>query len=259
MELLRDNFANTTTQFTVSDNTATIEDILTRSTRFQYFTSQFANDNTTASIKISFDETLTIDRIALVGHNLKDFTLFYDGSTANTFNLTATANTSTSDYNANSDTSHFFRFPAVDATSVSIDMKSTIVANENKVVGYLVISEKLTDFDGRVPNARGYKPTFDTQAVVHRLSDGSTRIQTLDDNWDADLSFSFITTAVRDELKEIFDDHNELVFAPFGTTTGWDGTIFPCVWEGSFDFFRYSDNASDAGFSGRIRLKETPT
>lgn len=258
MELLRKNFVNTSTQLVVNTNTTTAANVFNPDIRFQFASDNFNNDLTTVTMRINFSETTTVDRIALVGHNLKQFRVYYNGTTASTFALTSTANTSASNYSTNSDTSHYFACTPVACTSVSIDMYSTIVANQNKYLGYLVISEKLTDFDGRVPEAGGYRPSLVPQAVVHKLSDGGTRIQTLEDKWSAQLRLDYITASARSDLKDIFDEHDEMVFAPFGTTTGWDAVIFPCVWEGGFDFFQYSDNAADAGFSGSITLRETP-
>lgn len=258
MDLIRKNHINTSTQLVVNSNTSTAGNVFLPDTRFQYSSDNFANDLTTVTMRINFSETLTIDRIALVGHNLKKFRMFYNGATASTFALTTSANTLTSEYLTNSDTSHYFACTPVACTSVSIDMYSTIVANQNKYIGYLVLSELLTDFDGRVPNAQNYSPLLDPQNVVHKLSDGGTRIQTLEDKWKVQLGFDYVTQSARDELKGIFDDHDEMVFAPFGTTTGWDGFVFPCVWSGGFGFYKYSDNASDSGFTGSMTLMETP-
>jgi hypothetical protein len=257
-ELLQGNYINTSTQLTVNDNTATAVNVLNRDIRFQYSSGQFADDNTTVTMTIAFDQTLTVDRVALVGHNLKSYTVFYDGVTANTFAVTSTSDTSATDFISNSSVSQYFRVAPVDVTSVTIDMKATIVADNNKALGFLVLSEKLTDFDGRKPIAQTYNPRLNPTDVTHRLSDGGIRIQTVDDKWDASFFLDFVTESTRDSLRSIFDDHNDLVFCPFGTSTGWDETIFPCVWGGSFDFYTHSDNASEAGFSGRIGLNETP-
>ena len=259
MELLYSNLINTATQFEVNDSTATAVNVLNPDVRFQFSSNNFASDLTTVTMRVNFNQTVTVDRIAMVGHNLKDFTVYYDGVTANTFALDPGANTAASAYSSNSATSHYFRTTPVACTSVSIDMKKTILADSNKYLGYLVLSEVRTDFDGRAPSSDGYQPVINTQSVTHNLSDGGTRIQTLEDKWAADLHFDYVTESARDDLKTIFDDHEEMVFCPFGTTTGWDAVIFPCVWQGAFDFFQYSDNASDSGFSGSIRLLETPS
>ena len=258
MELLSKNYAQTTTQFIVNSNTATVANVLNPDVRFQYASDTFNDDNTTVSMKISFVETLTVDRIALVAHNLKAFRVYYNGVTANSFSLSSPADTVASSFLTNSQTSHYMRCTPQACTSVSIDMMSTITPNQNKYLGYLVLSQKLTNFNGRVPSANNYRPSINPEAVIHKLSDGGTRIQTLEDKWNAQLNFDFIDKTTRDELKVIFDDHEEMVFAPFGTMTGWDAIIFPCVWGGSFDFFKYSDNAAQSGFSGAINLFETP-
>ncbi len=259
MELLRKNFANTTTQFTVSEETATVANVMMSDPRFQWATSTFTDDATTASMRIAFDVTTAVDRIALVGHNLKTFKIFYNDVTANVFSLESGAGTSTANFSTNSSTSQYFKVPtAVNCTSITIDMTSTITPNQNKAIGYLVVSEKITSFSGRVPSANNYKPALNTQAVVHQLSDGGTRIQTVEDKWGVKLGFDFLDRTARDELRTIFDDHDEIVFAAFGTTSGWDGLVFPCVWLGGFDFYAFSDNASDSGFSGTLTLVETP-
>lgn len=258
MELLAANYVNTTTQIIVNDNTSTYANILNPDFRFQYSSANFANDLTTVTMRIAFSETMTVDRIALCEHNLKDFTLFYNGVTANTFALTTTSDTIASSYSSNSSTSHYFQCTSVDCTSVSIDMKKTITANQNKALGYFVISKKKTNFGGRIPSAQGYDVKSNPMQIRHVMSNGGVRLQTLEDKFEATIRFDYLTTTVRDELKEIFDNHEELIFCPFGTTTGWDTLIFPCVWVGNFDFFNYSDNASTAGFSGSINLLETP-
>jgi len=258
MELLYKNFCQTSTQFVVNTNTATAQNVMFRDTRFEFSSDNFANDNTTVTMRINFDETVTVDRIALVGHNLKSYRIYYNGATANTFALDSYANTTASYYSNNSATSQYFRCTPVGVTSVCIDMMSTIVADQNKKIGYLAISQKRTDFNGRGPVAQSYRPGISPQNVVHKMSDGGTRIQTLEDKWLASFGLDFIDTTTRNELKTIYDDHEELIFAGFGTTTGWDEVIFPCVWSGDFDFYQYSDNAAEAGYSGNIRLFETP-
>lgn len=258
MELLYKSFLQTSTQIVVNSNTATARSVMFRDSRFEYSSDNFANDSTTVTMRINFDETLTVDRIAMVGHNLKQFRVYYDGTTANTFALTSTANTTASNYSTNSATSHYFRCTPVACTSVSIDMYSTISPNLNKVLGYLAISQIRTDFNERGPVAQSYRPGINPQNIVHRMSDGGTRIQTVEDKWMASFSLDFIDTTTRDELKAIYDDHDDVIFCAFGTTTGWDEVIFPCVWSGDFDFYTFSDNAADAGYSGNVRLFETP-
>ena len=209
-------------------------------------------------MRIQFAVTTLIDRIVLGVMNFKAFTLFYNGLTANTFPL-EDADTTVSDYISNSATSKLFKIdPPVYCTSVSLNMKSTIVANQNKYLGYYVLSDLLTDFDGRTPSAANYKPQKVPQNYRQRLSDGATRIHNVGNNWQVALRVEYINQSLRDDLKEIFDNKQDFIFHFNGATTGWDGFIFPCVWDGGFEFFQVSDNASDLRFSGSMLLFETP-
>lgn len=258
MEFIRKNLFDTTTQAVVNSNTATVENLLTRDLRFQYVSDGLASDaGTNATLRINFNETLTISRIALMGMNLRGFILYYNGLTANTFAMTTTAATTVSEFSSNSETSMYLTVTPQACTSVSLDMRTTQVANQNKAVGYMVISNVLSDLDTRVPPAQKYSPVFSPKEVVHELSDGSFRTQVVDRKFSADVSLDFVDTALRTELKSVFDLHDDFIFTAFGTTTGWDEMIFPCVWQGPFDFNTYSDNAAASGFSGRIRLLET--
>jgi hypothetical protein len=256
MELLKANYLNTTTSIVVNSNTDAVSYLFDRDTRFQYISSGYTGV-TVATLRINFDETMTVSRLALMGHNLKDFVIYYNGATANTFNMSSGAATTSSNFSTNSETSQYFRFNAVACTSVSIDMRGTMVAAAERFIGYLAISDTHIVFD-RPPSAKNYKVLKDPKDVVHTLSDGGTRIQNISDKWTASLKYSYLSTSVRNSLYSIWSLHREMVFCPFGTTTSWDGVLFPCVWEGNFDFFEFSDNAVSSGFSGSIKLKETP-
>src|SRR3990167_2584887 len=96
MELLKANYINTTTAIVVGSNTDSAKYIIEPDPLFQYVSSGFNNDSTTATLRINFSETLTVSRIGLVGINLKAFDLYYNGATASTFALTTTAATTAS-------------------------------------------------------------------------------------------------------------------------------------------------------------------
>lgn len=255
MELLKANFLNTTTMITVNSATATAEHLMNPDTTFQYVSEDFDNDLTTVSLTIGFDQTTSVSRLAILGHNLKDFTIFYNGATANTLAL-LNGPTSASSWTGNSETAQYLTFTPIDCTSITLDLKKTMVADSEKAIGYLVISEERSTFS-RIPSARGYRPLYDAQEVQHRLSTGDIRIQTLTNKWNFEVSLNYIDTDFRDELKEIYDLHTSHIFVPFGTATSWDKIIAPVVWPAPFDFYRHSDNAPSAGFEGTIRLFET--
>lgn len=254
-ELLYGNYIDTTSSIVVNSNTDASAYLFNPDTMFQYVSSGFNNDLTTSTLRINFSVTMTVSRIAILNHNLKEFDVFFNGATASNFALSG-GDTTTSKWSTNSETSQFIRTTSQACTSVSFDMKKTITSNSDKAIGWLVIARERLEF-ARTPSARNYKPVLDTHDVVHRLSDGGTRIHIKDRKHSADVSFEHITEAFRDSLKEIYNNRSELIFVPIGTTTSWDEVIFPCVWEGPFEFYKFSDDAAGAGFGGKIRLLET--
>lgn len=256
MELWKPNFLNTTTGFVVNTNTLTAEYVLRPDVTFQFVSNGFADDNTTVSMVYSFDETMTVSRLALAGLNAREFRIFYNGLTANTFALTSTGATVASSWSANSETAMALKATPVYCTSVTLEMKKTMVPNAEKAIGYFVVSQERISFS-RLPAAKGYSPSFNAKEVVHSLSDGRTRIQKIGDYWSAELKMDYVSESFREELRDVYDLNDAHIFVPFGTTTAWDRVIFPCVWQEPFDFFRFSDNAPAAGFEGSIQLLET--
>jgi len=256
LEILKANYLNTTTQAILTSSTDRAAYLFDRDVRFQYVSSGFNNDLTTSTIRVNFDETMTVSRLSLLEHNLKEYIFYYNGVTANTFVISG-GDTTASSFISNSETSQYFRSTAILCTSVSIDMKKTITANKEKALGYLVISDTHIVLS-RPPASKKYAIQLDPTEVVHTLSDGGTRIQNVADKYKVKLGYEYLATSVRDSLKTVWQLHTEMIFCPFGTTTSWDKVIFPCVWPGNFEFYRFSDDAAGAGFSGNIILKETP-
>jgi hypothetical protein len=93
--------------------------------------------------------------------------------------------------------------------------------------------------------------------MVHEMSDGGTRRHLIQTKWTTKIKFQYITESFRDSLRTIYDTLAPKVFVPFGTGTAWDGVLFESNWVGNFDFYKYSDDATQSGFSGTIDLKET--
>lgn len=254
MELLKKNFLDTTTQLVVDSNTDLAANLFNRDTSYQYVTSGYGGVTKT-TLRINFMETKTVSRIALLEHNLKAFRMYYNGVTANAFAFTS-GDTVTSNYASNSETSQLFQFTPVACTSVSFDLNEAMTPSE-KAIGYMVISEVLHAFD-RVAPSKGYKPKIDSIDIVHKLSDGGTRIQKISDKHMATLSYKHISEVETRALKAVWKLSTEMIFVPFGTTTAWDEIIFPCVWEGMFDFHEYADDAIQGGHVGKLNLLETP-
>jgi len=257
MEFIKANYLDTTTLLTVGSGTDTTKYLFDTNTDLQYLTSNFNDDNTTASMTISFNSTLAVDRISLKNHNLKSFDIYYNGATANTFNFTN--QTTVSQWTTNSETSlYLYASSPVNCTSVTIDMKSTIVADNEKAIGFLYITELDQTFS-RIPSATNYSPIFSPMQIKHKLSDGGIRTHTVSQKFKAKIKLKYITETFRDNLKTLYDRFEPFGFVPFETGTGWDGFLQQVLWTGSFDFYKHADNAESTGFNGSINLEETPS
>ena len=254
MEFISANYFATTTQATVNTGTLTVENLLYRDTTLQYVSAGFANDATTASMTITFDQTLSLSRIALVGLNAKGLSVFYNGLTANTFALTS-GPTSTSQWSTNSETALYLQFATISALSVTLEMSATQVANSEKALSYLHFGDVLVDFE-RLPNSQGYAPLYRPKEIKHILSDGGTRLQFIDHKYSAKIKLKFISEAFRNTLYSFWRQQIDFGFVPFGTSTAWDQVIHTVVWPGNFDFFTYADDNPGTGFNGQINLEE---
>lgn len=256
MEFIKKNLLNTTTMITVNSNTTTAENLFNRDPFFQYFSDGLNSDASYSTITITFALTTSVSRIALMDTNAKQFNLFYNGVTANTFAL-AGAHTTASAFTGNDQENIYFKFPTTGVSSITLDIKSTQTANQEKRLGVFIISDLYLSLS-QIPDSGGYKPKIDPKQVVHKMSDGGTRIHNVRKKITVDLSLDYIPLALRDSIKTVYDLQEQFIFCPFGTSTGWDGIAFESVWEGDFDFYEYSDNAQASGFSGKVKLRETP-
>lgn len=256
MEFLLQNYINTTTQITVTNNTGVASNIFNRDKYAQFYTDGDNFDTTTTTFTFTFDATTSVSRIAILDHNLREYTIFYNGATANTFSFSGGA-TASSSFSSNSETSQYFRCTTALVSSVTINMKKTMTANQEKLVGLFIISDTLLVMD-QIPDSGGYDPKWVTKETVHVLADGGMRVQKISNKWSANLTLDYVNQTLRNNLKDVYDLRTPFIFCPFGTSTSFDGNIFEAIWVGDFDFYEYSDNAVSAGFSGSIRLRETP-
>lgn len=257
MEFLTKNYINTSTMLTVNSNTSTAAYVFSSDPYLQYFSDGLNNDATTASMTITFGSTMPVSRLALLSHNLKSYNLFYNGVTANTFSFSEGA-TTVSQFTTNSETSQYFRFSTIMCSSITIDMKTTMVANDEKVMSQIIVSDLYFEMS-QIPNSQGYTPNKNAKQVSHELSDGGMRIHKVRDKWEVNIKIDYILPTLRNQIKTVYDLRTSFIYCPFGTTTSWDGILFDAVWPGDFEFYKYSDNAATSGFSGSIRLRETPS
>jgi hypothetical protein len=257
MEFLKANLINTTTQLSVTNNTTVVANIFNRDKFYQYYTDGLNNDLTTGSITVTFDATTNVSRIALIDTNVKNFNIFYNGVTANTFALSSQA-TTTSQFTGNADSNVYLRFPTTAVSSITIDLKKTITADQEKFLGVLFVSDLLYTM-GQIPNSGGYKPNLSPKQIVHLLSDGGSRVHNVRKKFNLNIDLDYVPETMVSSLRTIYDLEAPFQFSAFGTSTSWKNPVFfESVWPGDFRFYEFTDDAIGSGFSGKINLKETP-
>lgn len=255
MEFLEKNYLQTSTSLVLNSNTLLSANLFIKDPTFQYVSSGFNNDLTTTTVTINFDSTLAVSRIALQETNAKEFNIYYNGLTANSFSFTTTSATSTSQWVSNSETSMYLRANSVNCTSLTFDFKSTQIANNEKAIGYIYVGDTKVVFP-RIPTSKNYKPLKRPKEVLHKLSDGGSRIHIIDKKYSTKIKFKYITETFRNNLETVWDEKDSFWFTAFGTSTGWDKIFFEVVWRGDFDFYQYSEDSKTANFSGTITLDE---
>jgi hypothetical protein len=261
MEFLKTNFVNTTTQIDVtnSGNTLTANYLLSWDTTFQYQSFDYNNDLTSASIVYNFDATQSVSRLALMDINLKDFSIYYDDTTTNLFDFTTTSgvsHTNSSSFTSNSNTSMLFRCATIQTDKITLKMNKTIIADQEKALGYFLMSDLHFDFEERLPSAKNYNPVVKRKAVIHRMSDGGTKLHQINRKKNFTIKHNYLDNSFTTALLDLHELNDSFVFSPFGTATGWDKFIFEGIWTNDYEFYKYADDAVSVGFKGSIRFSE---
>jgi hypothetical protein len=215
------------------------------------------SDTTTSIIRVDFPSSKVVDRIVLEDVNFKTFSIFYDSLTSNYFSVTG-ALTATTNWTANSETSLYLKLVTpITLSSISIAISSTQVANEEKELGEFWISKQRYAFTLN-PTAADYKIKRARKAYTHEMSDGGYAQYILGEKFEADIKRRNILEAEETQLETLYMSHDDFVFVPEPTGTSWNGKIFECTWIGDYDFEEYETNYKPNGFTGSLRLRETP-
>jgi len=256
-EFVTKNYLDTTTQVTlVSDsNTSTVINLFDRFSTKVYSTAGHTT-STSATLRINFAATLSIERIALQNHNLKQFRVYYDGTTANVITLETGRDTSTSSWATNSATEHYLKFTAVNCTSISIQMDLAQTVDTNKKIGELWIGALQLRLDFN-PDVTGYDPIIYSKQIRHEMSDGGISIYDIREKWRCKLKLRYRNDSITTSLRELYDAKDDFCAVPFPTGTTWNGDIFNVMWVGPWDGLRPSgNNYRDIGFDHEFSLEE---
>ena len=117
-----------------------------------YWTSVGSNDSTTETITINFGSNKTIDRVLLLDHNFKNFTVKYlSGSSyvafANVIGIVGTSLSGNTETSFSKDSS-YYEFDSVSTSSIQIACLSTQTPNAEKYLGQAIGTSELGTFVG---------------------------------------------------------------------------------------------------------------
>lgn len=257
MQFFYQNFVNTSTQVYVSTGSTSSNYLFDRDKNNYYQSSGDNSDLTTTTIRVTFVSYQDVDYVAIQNINFKSFRLYYNSDTANLFSLTS-GDTGTSVWTGNSATSLFLKLESRKSiTSIFIEATATVVANSEKKCGEIWALKNYHQLTHN-PTSRGYDPEIDRKSYEHEMSDGGIATYFIADKFTAKIKLEYISTSAHDTLQALYEEFTPFVFAPFPTATGWDSKIFEVNWTGNFDLDGLADNYPANGYSGSIKLKETP-
>ena len=248
MIFLKNNEFNTTTQaFVDAVNTLTVNRILDRNIKTQWATVGYGTTTSTV-FSIEFATSTSISRIYLQNHNLKQFRIFYNSTTASTFTPNIT-------YTTNSETSQYFEIATTSVLSLQIQCDLAMAADTEKAIGEVYLGNVLLNLE-RNPSAANYKPMVLKERTVHRMPNKGVSVFIGEQKFKSELSWKFVSNSFTSQLLDIYETGSSFYFTPFPTTTAWDGKSYLVNWTNDFDF-KYSDNNTGAGQGGRIILEES--
>lgn len=247
MEFWKQNQYNTTGVVKVDSNTATAQFLFDRSTALGYSSSGY-NSITGTIISVEFSTPTVISGVFIQNHNLKQFRVFYNSATANTFSTPINETT-------NSATSSYFFFNSVTVSSIQLQMDDTIAGSVEKSVGEFVVSERRLRFE-RNPTAGNYKRIIDRKQIRHIMPDGGTSVYNIKDKLKANIKLGFISDSFTSQLETAFVAAKPMYFLPFPTTSAWDGKAYEVNWVRDFNF-NYGEDSKTQGQSGDLDLEET--
>lgn len=257
MECLYKNIVNTTSLIYVNNGTANVTYLLDRKDDLQFASVGDNDDNTTTTIRVDFTSSENIDHIAISNCNWKSFKIYYNSNSANVITPIGMA-TNTSVWQTNSDTYLYIYFATTACQSVFFEVTATMVANEEKKCGDLYIGKRYLQFDQN-PSSKGYKVKIQRKEYVHEMANGGWSMYVLDNSYFADIDLDYVPASMTARFWSLYQEDTEFVFVPFPTGTSWNGQIYEVNWIGEYSFDQPSDNHySDAGYSGKLKLRETP-
>lgn len=248
MAFYKQNNLNTTTMVRVDAiNTLTIANAFDRDRETRWETVGYGT-NTSTIFSIEFPTNTTIiSKIFLQNHNLRQYRIFYNSVTANTFTPAISETT-------NSATSSYYTFNSITVSTIQVQVDRATTVDTEKRIGEIYIGDLMLELE-RNPNAASYKPILNRQKVIHRMPNGGVSLFIVDEKFKAEVSWKHVTESFTSQLLNVYTTNTTFVFVPFATTSAWDGNAYEMAWTNDYDF-KHSDNNKSAGFGGKIMMEE---
>lgn len=257
-------FLNGTTAI-ASSNSIVAKNIL-GSNKFVRWVSVGSNDTITETITITMPTAQTINRIFLISHNFKEFTVKYDvaGTPTNFSNvlglLGATANISETIFDK--DTA-YYEFASVTTTKIYITATKTQIVNEEKSLERFYCTEEIGTLIGYPDTNEALDQNLNKQETLS----GNLSVQKRLETFNVDLNFKNFP-AIQNDYDIILDitrrSETFLVWlcgGKFGPQfsmlrEGWNlRDVYPVQATGKLDA-SWNKNIYIAGFSGKIKLDQ---
>jgi hypothetical protein len=205
-------------------------------------------------IEITFPVPKILSHIVMQNIALQEF--YLEWSTLTTWSpfTISNADTTISYWFNNSDTSKYLYF-----SSISVNKIKLYTFDASATIKQLWALEKKFTFENN-PTAKDYKAKLKRKKISHAMSDGGNVVYVFGDSYQSDIKLKYQSETMRDNLKTLYDDQKTFTIVSYPTGTAWEGIeIYEVNWDGDFDFKQPAgNNYSDLGWTGSIKLKETP-
>lgn len=217
-----------------------------------------SNDSITEYIDVIFQaidgekESRIIDRIILTGINIKAFKLYYNVWSGSAWTGWVEINNTINNTNSNLIVS----FSSVTAWRIKLDMYTTMVGGQQKVISEFVVTKLL--YESTMP-MDSFKIKNKQAAIIRRLYSGHGQMIHRYDKWAASMGFQQITILELNSLKEIYDRHSAFIILaePYDYLGAYDKPeeFYRVLWASSWGQ-QYFNRIKGAGYNIKMNLEE---
>lgn len=207
-----------------------------------------SDDITTESIIVEFFEgsqavTRSFDRVLLVNHNLKKFTLQY-------WTGTTWANIPEIIITDNGDGTNFYGILETSTTKIKLLMYETISPNAEKQIAEFWIMKEIIRFEDALD---AYNPVNIEKGGEFRLSGGDLRSWTIADKYTVKFAQVFVSDIQRESFRDLYFNYDEFTWYPDPESD--PDLIYLVQWMSQWSD-PYSSKYKGAGFTFDISLQE---